>query len=109
MTDPATPDPVAAELADLSFTLGAVVVSPESFDPAALMNRVMRAIDALSAALAPHRRSPFPATWGEHRGRHYCTGCTTDVDHHVLYVDWPCPEVQAVRAALHVTEGDPTP
>lgn len=53
-------------------------------------------VERLRAAASVHRKSLFPASMGEHKGRHFCLACTTDVDDFVAYVDWPC----AIGAAL---------
>ncbi len=61
---------------------------------------VSRLILAVEAALKLHRRSTFPASMGEHKGRHYCPACTAEVDHFTDYEDWPCFEYLAILAAL---------
>lgn len=48
-----------------------------------------------------HRRSRFPASSGEDRGRHYCMECTTYCSDGAVYVVWPC------RTARAVAEGRP--
>jgi hypothetical protein len=62
--------------------------------------------DALRVRVAEvaelHRKSTFPASRGEHKGRHYCPSCTTSIDFFTAYVDWPCA---TARAALSPQEG----
>jgi hypothetical protein len=62
--------------------------------------------DALRERLAEvnelHRKSAYPASRGEHKGRHYCPSCTTSIDFFTAYVDWPCA---TARAALSPQEG----
>ena len=59
---------------------------------------VPRLLTALDAVLKLHQRSILPASRGEHKGQHFCRACSTSVDDFTVYVDWPCPEVQAIRA-----------
>jgi hypothetical protein len=61
---------------------------------------VSRLVLAVEAVLKLHRRSMFPASMGEHRGRHYCPACTAEIDHQTDYADWPCFEYLAILAAL---------
>jgi hypothetical protein len=57
------------------------------------------------ASSTRHRRSIFPATRGEHKGRHYCVACTVDVDDYTRYVDWPCPDAVPVSSSSTTREG----
>jgi hypothetical protein len=45
-----------------------------------------------------HHRSMFPATSGEHRGKHYCPACTYTDDSWTAYAVWPCATAAAVEA-----------
>lgn len=58
----------------------------------------------LSAIQELHKKSPFPASRGEGRGKEYCLQCTTSVDHHVLYVFWPCPTIAIVQKATEIQD-----
>ena len=46
----------------------------------------------------------FPASTGEHRGRHYCVGCTVSIDDQTAFVDWPCDTALAAAAGYPVAE-----
>lgn len=52
-----------------------------------------------------HRKSLFPASTGEHQGRHYCTHCTS-IGPELSYFMWPCPTIQLLDGEPACT--DPT-
>lgn len=64
------------------------------------LNAAADRIETLEATLAAvrglHKRSSLPASRGEHKGRYFCSQCTSSVDDFTLYVDWPCATAQAM-------------
>jgi hypothetical protein len=98
--DPATPLAGATQRhreAHYAITMG----GPDPLGSAmASVADILPLVAALEVALKRHRKSSLPASSGGHGGRHYCVGCTTDVNQAVLYVDWPCPEYADIAAAL---------
>ncbi len=59
-----------------------------------------RLLAAVEAALNGHRRSAFPASSGEGRGKHYCLDCTVSIDHQTAYALWPCARYWDITTAL---------
>src|SRR5690606_11458620 len=55
-----------------------------------------------SSTMAEHRRSLFPASMGEHKGRHFCLDCTVSIDDFTAYVDWPCKYAEGEHHDIHV-------
>ncbi len=82
---------------------GASAIPSETYIDAAVRVAVARE-EPLRVALYDvrdkHQKSPFPASRGEMRGKHYCVGCTMSVDDMVLYVEYPCRTQQAIQKAL---------
>jgi hypothetical protein len=65
----------------------------------------VRQYDRLPRSEEPiYRRSLFPASIGENRGRHYCMECTTYADDEANYVLWPCRTARAVAEGRPVAE-----